>query len=370
MGQLMSLYRYQHLLEGYIMSRKWILFCLILLAFCLVSCLSHVPVKIVEKDYASKVSNYNNFSYMVEDDNKIYFSRIKVEDSHLEHNTPDFDKIDVGIYVMDLSGDNIKKISNMYGRFLQVVNDKIYFNTWLPEKGLYRMNLDGSELELIIEGAWLEFYVYKDALYYISDMYQPFRRFDLKTGEITILIDDFGAIKWMDDDYIYFSYDHEISSYYRMNLETKEIQLLKGTEDTPNRFTYDGKAIYYSTFDAIYRIELNNFDIDSNGGEEKIVHNTHGGYNLIRNGDFFYYSDMRSSDSVANSGEIVYDLYCVDGEGRKKEILIKDLDQRVSMYIVGGELYITQIDSNTSLIKGYHRFNIEDKTLETLKFKD
>lgn len=351
---------------GVHMSRKWFLFCLILLAFCLTSCLSHVPVKIVKDDYASKVSNYNNFSYMVENDDKVYFSCIKVEDSHLQYNPPDFDKIDVGIYVMDLSGDNIKKISNTYGRFLQVVNDKIYFNTWLPKKGLYRMNLDGSELELIIEGAWLEFYVYKDAIYYVSDMYQPFRRFDLKTGEITTVIDDFGAIKLIDDDYIYFSYDHEISSYYRMNLETKEIQLLKGTEDIPNRFSYDGTAIYYSTFDAIYRIGLNNTGVDYNGVEEKIVDNIHGGYNLIRNGGFFYYFDLRSSDSVVNTGEIVYDLYCVDEKGRKKELLIKDLDQKVSMYIVGGELYITQIDSNTSLIKGYHRFNLENKTLEAL----
>lgn len=352
------------------MSRKWIIFCLILMALFLTSCLSYAPVKIVKKDYASKVSNYNNFSYMVEYDDKIYFSRIKVDDSSLQYNPLDFDKIDVGIYVMDLSGNNIEKISNIYGRFLQVVNDKIYFNTWLPEKGLYRMNLDGSELELIIEGAWLEFYVYKDAIYYISDMYQPFRRFDLKTGGTTIVIDDFGAIKWIDEDYIYFSYDHDISSYYRMNLETKEMQLLKGTEDIPHRFSYNGTAIYYSTFDAIYRIGLNNAGIDYTGVEEKIVDYIHGGYNLIRNGNYFYYFDLRSSDSASNTDEIVYDLYRVDEEGSKKELLIKNLDQRVSMYIVGGELYITQIDSNTSLIKGYHQFNLEDKTLDALKFND
>ena len=347
-----------------------VLFCLILLASFLTSCLSDVPVdvsvEIVKEDYATKVSNYNNFSFMAEDDGKIYFSRIKVEDSTLQHNPPEFDQIDVGIYAMDSSGDNIKKISNMYGRFLQVVNDKIYFNTWLPEKGLYRMNLDGSELELIIEGAWLEFYVYKDAIYYVSDMHQPFKKLDLKTGEITTILDDFGSIQWIDDDYIYFSYDHEISSYYRMNLETKEIQFLKETEDTPHRFSYDGETIYYSTLDSIYRIDLNNVDINSDGARELIVPNIDGGQNLIRNGEFFYYFDMRQ----ASNTEIVYDLYRVDEEGKKKELLIENLDQSVRMYILGGELYITEIDSNTSLIKDYLRFNFENKTLEPLRFED
>lgn len=350
---------------GFKVSSMCVLLCLILLTLSLTACLSDVPVEIVKEDYSSTVSNYNNFSYMVEGNNKIYFSRMKADDSASPYEPVDFDAIDVGIYAMDLSGDHIEKISNMYGRFLQVVDDKIYFNTWLPERGLYRMNLDGSELELIIEGAWLNFYIYKDAIYYVADMYHPFRKFDLKTGEESIALDDFGFINWIDDDYIYFSYDHEIPYYYRMNLETQEIQLLKGTDDTPQRFSYDGEAIYYSTFDAIYRIDLSNTDLDSSSMGEEIVHNIHGGHNLIHNGGFFYYFDSRQI-----SNNIVYDLYRVDEKGKKKELLVKDLNQNVRMYILGGELYITEIDSITSLIKGYYRFDFENKTLEPLRFEE
>ena len=363
--------------RGIIVSKKLIklkmlkiltLICFILSLFLLTSCKSEIPanVAIVRDDYATQVSNYNNFSYMVEGGGKIYFSRINEANSDLSYQPPDFDKVDAGIYAMDSNGDNIKKISDMYGRFLQVVNDKIYFNTWLPEKGLYRMNLDGTNLELIIDGVWLEFFVYEDAIYYTADMHQPFRKFDLKTSEISVVLDDFGAIKWIDNGYIYFSYDHEISYYYRMNLDTKEIQILKGTaDDTPQRFSYDGERVYYSTYDSIHRIVMQDNSGLFNPRYETLVKDIGGGYNLVRNGGIFYYFKL---SSVAN-GPLVFDLYRADEKG-KKELLISGLDQRVSMYIAGGELYITQLASNGSLIKGYERLNFDVKTLEPLIFPE
>jgi len=349
------------------MLKTLTLICFILSLFLLASCQSEAPatVAIVENDYSTQVSNYNNFSYMVEGDGKIYFSRINEANSDMSYQPPDFDKVDAGIYSMDFNGENIKKISNMYGRFLQVVNDKIYFNTWLPERGLYRMNLDGSGLELMIEGVWLEFFVYEDAIYYVADMYHPFKKYDLITGDISVVLDDFGAIKWIDDGYLYFSYDHEDIYYYRMNLETKEIQLLKGTTDTPQRFSYDGETVYYSTYDSIHGITLKDDGAQFNTTDKAIVKDTGDGFNLIRNGDYFYYFDLLSVDK----GLPVFDLYRVDEKG-KKELLISSLDQSVSMYIVGGELFITELASKAPLITGYYRFNFENKTLEPLIFPE
>lgn len=344
------------------------LFCLFPVLFLFISCQSQLTVSVIQDDYATQVSNYNNFSYMTESGGKIYFSRIDEENSDLY--SLDFDKVDSGIYVMDLTGENIKKISDMYGRFIQVVNDKLYFNTWLPETGLYRMNLDGSDLELMIEGAWLEFFVYKDAIYYVADMYHPFRKYDLKTGEIVTVLDDFGAIHWIDNGYLYFSYDHE-PFYYCMNLETEEIQLLKSTEDTPQRFIYDGKSIFYSTYEAIHRIALNNDSGKINPADKMLIQDIKNGFNLIRNGAYFYYFELRpqlqADDGKSN---LVSDLYRIDEKGRKKELLISGLDQRVQMYIVGGDLYITELDSDGPLITGYSRFNFENKTLEPLVFPE
>jgi len=351
-------------------TSKIILFCIIILASSLTSCQSDLPIEIVKEDFSTVVSNYNNFSYMTEDKNKIYFSSIIVDDSALEKNKVNYNELDTGIYCMDLIGNKIQKINNTYGRFLQVVEDKIYFNTWTPEKGIYRMNLDGSKLELIIDGAWLEFFVYEEAIYYISDMDQPFRKYDLKTGETSIIIDEFGAIKWISDDFMYFSYDNDISSYYRLDLGTKEIQKLKESEDTPQRFSYDGESIYYSTFDSIYRLDISKVVSNTIGNEEKIVSNINGGKNLLVNGRYFYYFDLHQVNSFGNGNDIKFDLYRVNMEGQNKELLFKDLDQRSSMYILEGDLYITQIDTNTSMIKGYYRFNFADKKLYSLIYNE
>ena len=74
-----------------------------------------------------------------------------------------------GIYVSNLDGSNISKLTDYYGPYLNIVNDYIFYNNAVENNQLYRMKLDGSQNELWLDQRVSYMCVNDDYLYFFND---------------------------------------------------------------------------------------------------------------------------------------------------------------------------------------------------------
>jgi hypothetical protein len=345
------------------MKKSALILFIIIALTAIVACQTEETPGIVQGDYASRVSNFNNFGYMVEYQDQIYFTYLDTDNLDLEHVPNNFaDVADFGIYKMDLSGENIEKIADAYGRFLQISGDKLYFNTWIPDAGIYRMNLDGSDLELMVEGAWLSFGVYDNMIYYVKDMYASLKKFNTLTGETAIVIDEFCNIEWIDDGFMYFSYEGR-QNCSRYDLNTGEIQdIKKEGEPLPHRFGFDGTAAYYSTNDDIHKILFNK---NTTFQDEIIADDIDGGYNLLLNGDYIFYFDTER----VSEEKLVFNMYRVDKNGENRTLLCSSIPRNARMFVAGTNLYVTYPMPGNAIVIQYNKLNFETSELVPMEIQ-
>ncbi|WP_078689145.1 DUF5050 domain-containing protein [Butyricicoccus pullicaecorum] len=181
------------------------------------------------------------------------------------------DKGNIGIYKMNMSGDNKEKVSSSYGPF-QIVNDKIYYvNIYYdgvvsPDVtsedmyNLYRCDLDGSNIEKIISKPVFFFFVFGDEILYQDDRDgSALHIFNMETNDDLRINDMTSFCPIYDGEYIYYAGLKEpdtTSKIWRIKPDGSENTLVS---DTPvmDRIVVTDNHIYFANLDdsaRLYRI--------------------------------------------------------------------------------------------------------------------
>lgn len=145
----------------------------------------------------------------------------------------------------------------------------VYYRSEADHWQLYKARLDGSDRELLVEGAHLEYY-YRGTVYCGFPNAFGLQAYDLETGELTSLVDQNRYLEYVtvDDTGIYYWTPNEYP-FFRLDPSTgEETQILR---DYADYFNYTGGTLYYYGYggDAFnYRCI---YALDVTTGEKRVV---------------------------------------------------------------------------------------------------
>lgn len=216
----------------------------------------------------------------------------------------------VVIKSVDITGENRKKIATIYTSISKIFvdNNSIYYCTNQGNGGIAKMNLDGTNENIIISGKIQDFALYKGNLYYINNENKICKI--SKSGENNLSLSELITAQKFQivDDWIYYYYETE-NSLFRVKLDGNNNELVSVLVNNETYNIY-GKYVYYFDKDnsKIARMKVgqsNQCDdiVDLSVSKTKI--------NIAN--DEIYYLDKSQDESQT------YQIYRVKLNGEKTE---------------------------------------------------
>lgn len=266
--------------------------------------------------------------------------------SHWTEDILDFGKglEENGETVFYISKDGIVKYNKLQNDESLLVGSKSIDSLCISEGLLYycendtsinRVDLDGKNLKIMVELRSVEdlmlekslahFEVYKDSIY-IKSSGTSLIRFCMSTGKAENFAEDVAEYAFLEEDFYYIDHAEKSFSIYRMNLTTKQTDLIRGDGITKrdilpeNYADYEwfdnvivsNKALYYTMRGPakLFRLEADGNDVliedfSRDQGAEYLT--------VAVNGNTLYY--------VLESGPLAGHLFAYDTEsGDRKEV--------------------------------------------------
>ncbi len=161
------------------------------------------------------------------------------------------------VYRVKTDGTGREKLIDSYCSTLRVTENYMYMGL-RDEKNkplIYRANLDGSNLELLVSGMHLE--AYYNGVIYCSDV-QNLYSFDLRNSELKKIIEAYTAYVFVDDNGIYFWKPDE-GEYCMIDKEGNLSVIQKGGDyycKYKDRLYYSGSSKDGKNSNCIYYIDL------------------------------------------------------------------------------------------------------------------
>ena len=154
---------------------------------------------------------------------------------------------DSGILKLAFGEDQATVVYNLSAKEMNIVEDLIYFNTFQPIYGIYKIRTDGTmKIQLAIDyGNCMN--VTSNWVYYIDNSYdkdkQKLYKVRIDGTERTQLSDDHIGFINVVGDWIYYSHLEDAGRLYKMR--TDGTDKMKISEDIARIFNVSGSWIYY-----------------------------------------------------------------------------------------------------------------------------
>ena len=180
---------------------------IVLLVFFLCSCyekdvtgenvilLPTIQTDSIESDvgYGTTSGNINNYGLVATDGESIVYA----------NSTDNGGLSDTKLYKMDMQGNNLVKLSDDRARYVNLVENWVFYSNLSDNRKAYRIKLDGSQREKLNDDLSDGLYVVGDWAYYIG---RSSTLFKMKTDGsfLTELYNDVGRYYCVNDNWIYF----------------------------------------------------------------------------------------------------------------------------------------------------------------------
>ena len=171
------------------------------------------------------------------------------------------------IYRMDINGQNLERFLDIPAMDIGIFNERLYFSYINDDRGyIESIELNGKDRRLEIETIANNLLMEDNYYYYIGEDYN-LRRSDIDSKEEETLIDDKVSSYIIIDDEIFYSLHYEDAGYpgqglYRSNLDGGESSLILNTEMVES-LSYVGESLLFYSADEDYLPTLRRLDLSS-----------------------------------------------------------------------------------------------------------
>ena len=166
------------------------------------------------KDHHICSSDLNGQNQKVILDKEAYYMTVKDQKIYYQ-----LDKDNESIYVYDLSTHQNQKLNKRRSYNLNIIGEKIYYTS---EDGIYSIGIDGKGDEKLVGGNPTQLIYQNEKLYFTAESAQV-QCFDLKTKQITNVVDGVSMLANMTEDYLFY---YTRKGIHRYDLKTKETRLI------------------------------------------------------------------------------------------------------------------------------------------------
>lgn len=166
------------------------------------------------KDHHICSSDLNGQNQKVILNKEAYYMTVKDQNIYYQ-----LDKDNESIYVYDLSTHQNQKLNNRRSYNLNIVGEKIYYTS---NDGVYSIGVDGKGDEKLVSGEPSQLIYQNEKLYFTAESAQV-QCYDLKTKQITNVIEGVSLLANMTEDYLFYYSREGINRY---DLKTKETRLI------------------------------------------------------------------------------------------------------------------------------------------------
>ena len=176
----------------------------------------------------TKLSDENIYTFVIYEE-KIYFSNLVLTQNNLSRSD---------LFRMDLNGENIELInSSDYLSFFQISNSRLFVEL---EEGIAIMNLNGSEATSKYLGLHFPVIVHEDNIYFISYGLSK-TNLDIKSFDKQIIVEDEILAFTIYEEMIYYATTS--NKIYKTDLNGQNTEFVT---DGNSPIVYDGYIFYYS----------------------------------------------------------------------------------------------------------------------------
>lgn len=268
----------------------------------------------VSQEYSNRIGNLNNCGYVCEADGWICYMNSE------DRNT---------LYKMTSDGQSVTKLNDNWSEAISIAGDYVYYSNWDDNVSFYRIKMDGSEEEKLVECAYTP--VVDGEYVYYADGNDNKNVYRMSLNERTA--EKISAI-WSEEitvteDYIYFLNGDDLGNIYRMDKNGENVTQV--STSAAKFLNFYGEWIYYINRDMdgmIYKLNINT------GEEYKVSDLQVASMNV--NDDTIYFINTSQKDNHC--------LYSMDLDGSNPEKLI---DETTVMYPGITENYVFYQQSGT-----------------------
>jgi len=191
-----------------------------------------------------------------------------------------------GLCSMNLDGTDIKKLSNDYTEYINVVDGWLYYRKASSEKnpligGLYKMRVDGSQEQRLVAGAPFYINVVNDRIFFINDSAGDIWSIKTDGSELNRLFSGHYECMTTDGKSLYFGWYRD--SIFKASFDGKQLtKILSNNIEDP---FVSGDWLYYKTdYYRICRLNTESFKIDTLVEDE----NLGADYIVLYNGELYF----------------------------------------------------------------------------------
>ena len=213
------------------------------------------------------------------------------------------------LYRLDLlNGGDPLHISKNDCTDLTFLNGKIYYNNRSGTNSLNRMNLDGSDDEVVLKVNAENLLAHNNRLYYITSNYINY--YDLTTQKQTKLNDFRSTFFVIYNNNIYFRRLYGVGSkaLAKGDLDGKGFSDLVSSKTDPTNFTIVNDVVYYTNEVTLSVSGIFKYDLSSGGNEGELLTKDNYGQNLLFLNNKLYFISYGVENVNADNHFYEFDL--------------------------------------------------------------
>ena len=237
------------------------------------------------------------------------------------------------IYKIKLDGSAKEKLNDNISRYLNVVDDWVYFSNYDDGNKIYRVHIDGTVSEKINNDNSWSLSVVGDWVYYINkdDSWKIYKVRTDGSGR-TKLNDDISSDINIVGDWIYYRSDNAIGKIYKVRTDGRD--RTRVNEDHSYSINVLDGWVYYSNYDDGSNI----YKIRTDGSErEKLNEDSSGSMNVVD--DWIYYLNIDDD----------FMIYKIRTDGNQRTMINEDQSRLIN--IVGDWIFYKNVDDGFKLYK-------------------
>lgn len=238
------------------------------------------------------------------------------------------------------------------------LNDQsIYYS--VDSKEIYKMHLDGSEVQLVWNYADIDHYdegnsiwdftIYQDVLYIFDSL--MLRSYNLITEQDRIIVNDVDSFGLSDSKLFYVDHAEKTFTIYQQDPMSQQRSIARGngewigSEDEKNR--YDGVVAFNNSLFYTTRFPASLYKFDENGNDLLIT-------TMIENEnnqpEFIYLSV--NEDKLYYAGEVERKLYEYDTETGSSEVIVEidDFSPQLTFNVINNTVFYFTSDNEFKIL--------------------
>lgn len=152
------------------------------------------------------------------------------------------------LYRSSKDGKNIESLVTFTGSIINMIykNNSLYFNN---DAGIYKINSNGDEISILLEGNYHSFNIYKEELIYTKN--DVVLTYNINTKKESVLLTSFNYELFLEDEWLIYSDGHWLMRKNIMNKKEEKIFIGNYSCD----FYSDDNYIYCFCEDFIWRVD-------------------------------------------------------------------------------------------------------------------